>query len=394
MDICMDRDVALLHLSQKRGYVSLHRVSQIIRSKDPRPMDRILLDTGNLDLGIVRALQVDLASRTIDHLVNGYELISKLGESDMSAVFRAIDLATRKTVAIKVMLPGGIDDVKCTERFKREVEAAMVVAHPNVISCHGVGQIDEKAYMVFEFMAGGDLGALIKRNTGPIHERVALPIASDCASGLMAIHAQGLVHMDIKPSNILLDASGRAKIADLGLATHVTPKPHSLNHRVIVGSPGYMSPEQAGGLDADMRSDIYSLGATIYFLLSGHRPFSGRTRMEVILNNLHRDPLPLHDIAPEVSPAVVAIVNKCMSRLPHDRYRNAADVRHVIDEFMARSQTISSASTIQIWIPSGIPMRRRVNRMRSHLKIFARKILRQISGWRHRPLNGGNGDAS
>jgi eukaryotic-like serine/threonine-protein kinase len=395
MEICMDRDAALLNLSRERGYVSHHCVARILRSKDPRPMDLILLDAGNLDSVVVRELQMDLAARTIGHMFNGYELISKLGESDMSVVFRAIELATRKTVAIKVMLPRAINDPKCMDRFRREVQAAMAVVHPNVISCQGVGQADDKAYMVFEFMAGGDLRSLIKRKMGPLHERVALPIAGDCARGLMAIHAHGLVHRDIKPSNILLDVSGQAKIADLGLAKHVTPSTHPLINGLIVGSPGYMSPEHAGGLDEpDMRSDIYSLGATIYYLLSGHCPFPGRSRMEVILNNLHHDPLPLHDVAPDVSPAVVAIVNKCMSRLPRDRYRNSTEVRQEIDKIMTRSKAQSSASTNQLWIPQTILMGRCVNRISRHLKIYARKIANRMSVWRHRMPGNGSGNSS
>lgn len=387
----MDRDAALLKLAQELGYISSHRVAQIKVSKDPRPMDLILLDKGNLCLGIIRELQLDLASRTIDHVINGYELIGKLGESAMSVVFRAIHLATRRTVAIKVMLPATINDPKCMDRFKKEVQAAMEVVHPNVITCHGIGYADAKAYMVFEFMAGGDLRSLIKRRMGPLHERVALPIAGDCARGLMAIHAHGLVHRDIKPSNILLNDSGRAKIADLGLTIPVTQRAHPLIHGVVVGSPGYMSPEHVRGLDEpDMRSDIYSLGATIYYLLSGHCPFSGRSRMEILLNNLHRDPLPLHDVAPDVSPPVVAIVAKCMSRLPRDRYRNSTEVGQEIDKVMTRSKTQSSASTKILFVPRSSPMVRFAYQLSRRLKLHGRRILLRISAWWHKRRGNSN----
>jgi eukaryotic-like serine/threonine-protein kinase len=348
-------------------------------------MGLILQDAGKLDSVVVRELQMLLSTRTIDRHIDGYELIRKLGESDMSIVFQAMHLATRTPVAIKVIIPGAIGDLTYMDRYRSEVKAAMMVVHPNVVCCHGVGQSDNKSYIVFEFMAGGDLRSVIRRKMGPLDEREALPIAGDCALGLMAIHAHGLVHRDIKPSNILIDASGKAKIADLGLAGRFTPRSVPLIHGVVVGSPGYMSPEHAGGLDEpDIRSDIYSLGATLYYLLSGHCPFTGRSPMEVILNTLHHDPLPLHEIAPEVSPGVVAIVTKCMSRLPRDRYRDSTEVRQEIDRFMTICKAQSSASTNQLWIPPENLIRRWATRVSRYLRLYARKISQQIFMWRHR----------
>jgi serine/threonine-protein kinase len=384
LEICTDKDAALISLAEQRGLLTPQRAQQLRETKGTRSAAVAMVQDGHLDAAVVRALRTELHRGSIDHAIDGYELLGKLGAGGMSVVFKANDLVTRKPVAIKVISPRVAGDNLFLERFHREARAAAAVIHPHVIACYGIGQTKGKAYMVLEYMPGGDLEVLIGNEGGPLGESRALQIAADCASGLEAIHSHGLVHRDVKPSNILLDESGRAKLADLGLAKSTAPDDQLTMPGVRVGSPGYMSPEQAGGQhELDIRSDIYSLGATFYYLLTGQCAFTGRSPLEIIVKSMREDPPPLHQAAPWVSPRVAEIVARCMARRPQDRYQNPAEVRGELLAVLHRSATASSASTALL-------ATQRARRGRSRVRISARvsaclsALWRRVGSWRVR----------
>ena len=379
MDICTDKDAALLELARKRRLLSPEQIERLSDQRRGRSAAVALVEDGLLDAQVVRALRTDLQQQVINHAFNGYELASKLGGGGMSVVFKATDVVSRRVVAIKVVSPKVTGDQLFLDRFQREARSAAAVVHPHVITCHGLGETRGKAYMVLEYMAGGDAQALAERLGGHLDEKRVLQIATDCASGLEAIHAHGLVHRDVKPSNIFLDEHGRAKLADLGLAKSDAPDDQLTMPGMRVGSPGYMAPEQAsGGSATDIRSDIYSLGATMFHLLAGRGPFVGRSPLELIVNGLRNDAPPLRQIAPWVSPGMAAVVQRCLARKPEERYQNPGDLRQALldlrlDTVPAESARTDSGTTPQV--------RRRAPfsaRLALRLSTWARRVFRRV----------------
>ncbi len=333
LEICADADAALMILAEKRGLLTPAQIEQVTRTRGRRSAAVALVQDGILDVQAVRALRTAVRKHSIDHAIDGYELQGKLGSGGMSEVFKAIDLVSRKPVAIKVVAPRRPGDGLFLERFQREARAASAVDHPNVIACYGTGQTHGKAYMVLEYMPGGDLEGLVDRAQGRLDEALALRIARDCARGLVAVHAHGLVHRDVKPSNILLAADGTAKLGDLGLAKSTAPDDQLTMPGMRVGSPGYVSPEQASGAsETDIRSDIFSLGATLHHLFSGRSPFSGGSPLEIIINTIRLDAPPLSVTAPWVSPRISAVVAKCLARRPQDRYQDPSELADALQQ--------------------------------------------------------------
>jgi len=321
LEICVNADNDLLDLALARGLINTRLAAELRVDRRGRSASVALVEFAHLDTSVVRALRTIQQRNSIDYAIDGYQLISRLGVGGMSEVFRAWDLAHRRMVAIKVISPRVAGDRLFIDRFHREARAAAALIHPNIITCHGMGETRGKPYMVLEYREGGDAGVLAAHAGGALAEPQALRIALDCARGLEAVGAHGMVHRDIKPANIFLDGDGLAKLADLGLAKGTAQDDQLTMAGVRVGSPGYMSPEQAAGKNLDIRSDIYSLGASMYHLLAGRAPFTGKSPMEIILKGLHEDPLPLSAAAPHVSAHVAAIVTKCMARDPRQRYQ-------------------------------------------------------------------------
>ena len=331
LDICSDADAALLDLARERGLITAAVVEQVRVNRQRRSAAVALVEDGHMTAADVRALRTVQRRTTINHAIDGYRLLSKLGSGGMSEVFLAQDLVNGGKVAIKVISPRICDDRLFLDRFQREARAAAALVHPNIIACHGMGQTGGKPYMVLEYMDGGDVDALAARSGGALSEARAIRIAQDCAEGLKAVAAHGMVHRDIKPANIFLAGDGLAKLADLGLAKGTTVEDQLTMAGIRVGSPGYMSPEQAAGKELDIRSDIYSLGASLYHLLAGRAAFTGTNPMAIILKGLREDPVPLRSLAPQLSEPMAAIVAKCMARLPAQRFQHPSELLHALN---------------------------------------------------------------
>lgn len=283
-------------------------------------------------------------TRVGDVVADRYEFVEKLGEGGMGAVFKAEDLLLMRTVAVKVMAISGFgigpDEIV---RFQREAKSASNINHPNVIKVLDFGVTDRgQPYMVMEYLPGISLLDLIRKR-GPQSIRHSLDLLEQVCDGMSAVHKEGIVHRDLKSSNIVIidpDAEfPEVKILDFGIAKSISSHDESLTQTgQALGSPSYMSPEQARGDDIDIRSDIYSLGCIAFELMTGRPPFTAETAMETISQHLHSHPPSLKDCNSEISypPAVEAMVAQAVAKDREQRYHSMADMNARIKEVAAQ----------------------------------------------------------
>ena len=257
----------------------------------------------------------------LPHFPRQYEILGKLGEGGMGTVYKATQVAMDRTVALKVLAPWLANNQDYVARFLKEAKFAARLDHPNVVRAIDAGSEAGSYYIAMEYIEGETLGQLLKRDRR-IDESRALRIAVQVAHGLAHAQEHGLVHRDVKPENIMLAGDGTAKLADLGLAKTTDPDAsHVTQTGVSLGTPLYMSPEQVrADRNIDIRSDIYSLGATLYRALTGRPPFDGTTAFMVAHKHLNEDPVPATERNPEVSKHAEAVISKMMAKQPADRY--------------------------------------------------------------------------
>jgi serine/threonine protein kinase len=241
----------------------------------------------------------------------------------MGAVYRALDTALNRFVAVKVMKAALGEDAKLVASFIREAQAAAALNHRNIVQIYSCGQEKGQPYIVMELVTGGKMNHMFTKEQ-PMDEVKLLKIAIDVAEGLKAANDVGLVHGDIKPENVLIDHSGTAKIVDFGLAQFVNAQKE---RGEIWGTPYYISPERARGNKADHRSDIYSLGATMFHALSGQPPFDGKTAVDVVLARLKHPPPELKKLRPELRPETVELIDRMMAADPYLRYPNSSSLK-------------------------------------------------------------------
>ncbi|HMP88929.1 MAG TPA: serine/threonine-protein kinase [Kiritimatiellia bacterium] len=260
---------------------------------------------------------------TIPVLLGQFLLVEQMGSGGMGAVYRGLDTALNRFVAIKVMKAALGEDAKLVESFIREAQAAAALNHRNIVQIYSCGQQNGQPYIVMELVTGGKMNHMFTK-TEPMDEVKLLKIALDVAEGLKAANEVGLVHGDIKPENVLIDNNGTAKIVDFGLAQFVNAQK---NRGEIWGTPYYISPERARGNLADHRSDIYSLGATMYHALAGQPPFEGKTAADVVLARLKHPPPDIRGLRQNLQPQTVELINRMMAADPYLRYPNSASLK-------------------------------------------------------------------
>lgn len=246
-----------------------------------------------------------------------YRIDSEIGGGGMAEVYKAFDLTLRRPVAVKILRSEYGRDPDFVRRFRQEAMAAASLTDPNIVDVYDVGEADDVHYIVMELVEGMTLKEYIqKKGALPVAE--ALTVGSSIASALMAAHKKGIIHRDIKPENILVTDTGDVKVADFGIARAASGKTivHTGN---IVGSAHYFSPEQARGGYLDEKSDLYSLGAILYEMLTRRTPFDGPTPIAVALRHLQDEPVAIHRIRQDVPRPVEAIVSRLMAKSPEDR---------------------------------------------------------------------------
>lgn len=279
--------------------------------------------------------------------LNHYQVLSLLGAGGMGEVYLAEDTKLRRKVAIKLLPAEFTRDTNRVRRFEQEARAASALSHPNIITIYEIGQVDTTHYLVTEFVAGETLRQQITQNRLGIG--AALEIAAQIASALAAAHAAGVVHRDIKPENVIVRSDGLVKVLDFGLAklielNHATVETKALTVNKsltepgqVMGTPNYMSPEQARGQKVDHKTDIFSLGVLLYEMIAGRRPFEGATMSDVIAALLTTEPPPLSLLGVAVPAELERIVKKCLAKDREVRYQSA-------NELIAELKVLSSGS--------------------------------------------------
>ncbi|MGH7143483.1 MAG: protein kinase domain-containing protein [Planctomycetota bacterium] len=266
--------------------------------------------------------------------VGPYRLVRMIGEGGMGAVYYALRRTDNLAVALKILPRSLAMDNDQLARFRREAAVAMGLDHPNVVGCIDVDQSDGYNFMVMEFVGGGDAEELLRRSGGRISERRAMSIALDITKALHHASSFGLVHRDIKPENLLFTESGMAKLTDFGLVKRTAENLRITERGKAMGTPHFMAPEQARGKrDLDVRSDIYSLGATIYYLLSGRTPYNGNSAFEIVSQLASEPPPPLNGHRPDLSPSCMFIIESMMARELEDRPQSAKDLLVMIEAY-------------------------------------------------------------
>ena len=263
-----------------------------------------------------------------------YEIVSLLGAGGMGEVYRARDSRLKREVAIKV-LPRAVSlDGERLRRFEQEALATAALNHPNILAVFDIGTSDGSPYVVSELLEGETLRERLR--SGAIAVRKSLDYALQIAHGLAAAHEKGIIHRDLKPENLFVTRDGRVKILDFGLAkltqaessahTSLPTATHGTEAGIILGTAGYMSPEQVRGMALDARSDIFSFGAVLYEMLSGKRAFHGDTAADTMSSILKEDPPELNETNRNVSPALERIVHHCLEKSPESRFHSASDI--------------------------------------------------------------------
>ena len=264
-----------------------------------------------------------------------YEIIRSLGKGGMASVYLARERNLERFVAIKVLRPDLAMAEGHRERFRREARTAANLSHPGILALHSFGEIENLWYFVMTYVRGETLGDKVKRE-GMLQWREAHRILSEITDALDCAHRSGVVHRDIKPANILLDSdSGRAMLADFGISKINGGADSLTSTGAVVGTPDYMSPEQVSAArDIDERSDIYSLGAVAYVMLSGHEPFRSDNTVRTLYRRLLEDAPPLSTVVPSVPADLSSLVEKCMARERNDRWPNARALREALDNIV------------------------------------------------------------
>lgn len=268
-----------------------------------------------------------------------YEVKSMLGSGGMGEVYRARDARLGRDVAIKVLPSLLSADSERLRRFEQEARAAAALNHPNILAVHQMGTFEGSPYLVSELLEGETLREQIKRDRLPL--RRAIDYATQIARGLAAAHEKGIVHRDLKPENLFVTKDGRMKILDFGLAKLTQPQSSSehdaptLNEEteagVVMGTVGYMAPEQVRGQKTEHRADIFAFGAILYEMLAGKRAFQKPTSPETMTAILNEDPPGISQIAKDVPPAMQRVVQRCLEKNPEQRFQSASDLAFALD---------------------------------------------------------------
>lgn len=300
--------------------------SPLLQGNDPRPLSKELIERGWLTSYQVNLL---LAGRGKELLAGPYVLVDRIGEGGMGQVFKARSRTANQPVAVKLVRNQLLANPNALKRFWQEVNLTAQLRHPNIVIAYGAGQADRSHYFAMEYIEGIDLFRLVKES-GPLPVGQACEIMRQAALGLQHAHEKGLVHRDIKPANLMV-AGSQVKLLDLGLARLQDQENGLTRIGAILGTPEFLSPEQTQNSRAvDVRSDLYSLGCTFFFILIGKEPFSGASVPEILLKHHFDEPPLLTPLRPDIPAGVQSIVRKLMAKRPEDRYQTPTELAEAL----------------------------------------------------------------
>jgi eukaryotic-like serine/threonine-protein kinase len=274
--------------------------------------------------------------------LDGYEVLGLLGAGGMGEVYRARDSVLKRDVAIKVLPSYVSQDPDRLRRFEQEAQAAAALNHPNILAVHQFGAFEGAPYLVSELLEGSTLRELLQR--GPIPVRKAIDYGVQIAHGLAAAHEKGIVHRDLKPENLFVTKDGRIKILDFGLAKLIQRRPDpdstaptliaGTDPGMVVGTVGYMSPEQVRGKTVDYRTDIFAFGAILYEMLSGKRAFKRNTSAETMTAILNDEPPSISQIVQTAPPGLQRVIHRCLEKNPEQRFQSASDLAFALEALL------------------------------------------------------------
>src|SRR5205809_5663396 len=296
-----------------------------------------------------------------------YEILAPLGAGGMGEVYRARDTKLGRDVAIKLLPSSFSGDSDRLHRFEQEACAAGALNHPNILVIHHIDTHEGAPYIVSELLEGETLRQ--RMSGAALAQRRVTDYASQIAHGLAAAHEKGIVHRDLKPDNVFITKDGRVKILDFGIAkltqpdssqsqTDIPTRRVDTDPGVVMGTVGYMSPEQVKGRPVDHRSDIFSFGAILYEMLSGRRAFHGESAADTMSAILKEDPPDLSDTNQNVSPALERLVNHCLEKNPQERFHSASDLAFALEAISGSS----GASDQTMMAMTSLPLRERIRK--------------------------------
>ncbi len=322
---------AFLEALWTSGALTTRQLSVLSDLSEPRDIGRVLLERGWMTVFQVNQVHRGQGQNL---MVGPYLLLERLGKGGMGEVFKARHVRMRRTVALKLVRPAR------RARFLREIEVAARLDHPNVVRAYDAGELAGDYYLVMEYVEGEDLDRLVQRE-GPLDPLQVCDYARQAALGLQHAFERGVVHRDLKPSNLLLSSQDAlVKVLDLGLARLAEPeddRPEGPLTRKgqILGSVDFMAPEQAkDSRSADTRADLYSLGCTMYFLLTGRLPFPGGSPLQRLMRHLNEEPESLESLRPGLPSQLVVAVRRLMAKRPEDRFQTPAELA----QFLTRNE--------------------------------------------------------
>lgn len=346
----IDRETFLGHVRQS-GLLSDAELASALAQLPDTNRGR-LVARSLVEQGVLTRFQAErlLAGRSAGFILGQYRILDQLGRGGMGRVFKGQHRTMKRVVALKVLAPELVQTERAQELFEREVRVVASLTHPNIVAAYDADRVEGRCFLVLEFVDGPNLEQLVKKQ-GPLAVGLACDYISQAAGGLQCAHQVGMVHRDVKPANLLVqlrgvngDAPGLIKISDFGLARlqspHINPNMTLgvgtilTRENTVMGTPDFLSPEQARNLhNTDIRSDIYSLGCTFYFLLTGQVPFPGGQTLEKLIRHSSEQPAPVSRFRADVPPLVLEVLSKMMAKRPIERYQLPAEVAAALKPF-------------------------------------------------------------
>ncbi len=321
----------------------------------------------------------DAAGTLVGETIGPFRLVGRLGAGGMGEVYLAEDTRLGRKVALKLLSRSLVGDSQSRKRFLREARLASALDHPNICTIHDIGEASGHLYIAMQYIEGKTLRQLIVDR--PLDSASLLPISLQVADGLAAAHAHGIIHRDIKSSNIIITPRGQAKVLDFGLARPLekeTDREGELTLTgIVMGTPAYMSPEQARGAALDQRSDIFSFGVVLYEMATGRIPFRGKSKAEVMNAVINHSHLPAGELNPNVPPELAAVIDRALSKESNERYQSIGEMisalRCVASQIGIQAQSVSSFGALSETTAPYTPPRQ-TSATQSEHKLPARKI--------------------